>query len=395
MKAGCTNALNFYDISQIISETSFATMAKPVGALCNLNCSYCYYLKREPSGLMSEVLLEEYILQYISSQQSDKVTFCWHGGEPTLAGIDYFRRAVELQNKYSHGKEIINTFQTNGTLIDREWCRFFKENGFLVGLSIDGPAYIHDSHRKWNRSSCEAAIKAAVLFNETGVEFNTLTTINNLSIGKGREIYQFLRYTIGSSFMQFLPVAEPFGPDGNAAPWSVTPEGYGEFLIDIFDTWVRSDVGKVFVQIFEATLAQWCGYPASVCTLGEYCSDSLTVEHNGDVYPCDHFAKDPHKLGNITQQPLDQIFASQKRIDFTLGKKLSLPLPCHDCRYLFACHGECPKHRFAINCDGSKGNYLCAGLKKFFAHVEPYMNRMRMLLESGRPASMIMREQIL
>lgn len=392
MRTNNTNTFDFLDVSGIVSERNFSTMAKPVGARCNLNCTYCYYLKRgrEGSGIMNEEILEEYIRQYISSQQSDQVTFCWHGGEPTTAGIEYFEKAFAFQKKYSLGKEIINTFQTNGTLIDRNWCRLFNENNILAGLSIDGPPHIHDSHRKWHRSSSEAALKAATLFRETGVEFNTLTTVNNLSIGKGKEIYTFLRDVVGSRFMQFLPVAESIGTECMATPWSTTPEGYGEFLTEIFDIWVRNDVGKVFVQTFEATLAQWCGYPPGVCTLGEYCSDSLTVEYNGDVYPCDHYADEEHRLGNIMQQPLNEIFASQQRINFTLGKKTSLPVECLECRYHFACHGECPKHRFIKNTDGTMDNHLCSGLKKFFKHVEPYMDHMKMLIESGMPASMIM-----
>ena len=388
-----TNTINLLDLSEVLSGRDFATMVKPVGALCNLNCTYCYYLNREKhqegkaAGIMKEDLLEEYIRQYISSQQADQVTFCWHGGEPTTAGIDYFERAFALQNKHSHGKKIINTFQTNGTLIDRNWCRLFKENDILVGLSIDGPAHIHDAHRKWHRSSADAALKAAALFNETGVEFNTLTTINNLSKGKGKEIYTYLRDVVGSRFMQFLPVAET--SDG-VTPSSTTPEDYGDFLTDIFDIWIRNDVGKVFVQTFEATLAQWCGYPPGICTFGEYCSDSLCVEHDGEVYPCDHFAYKEYSLGNITQTPLDEIFASRKRTDFTLRKKIAQPPGCLECKYHFACHGECPKHWFIQNADGTPENYLCRGLKKYFIHVEPYMDRLKALIESNLPASRIM-----
>lgn len=398
------NTINLLDISEIFSGRNFSTMVKPVGARCNLNCTYCYYLKHNAeeantleaskpkartlkNARMPEDLLEEYIRQYISSQESDQVTFCWHGGEPTTAGIQYFETAFALQKKHSLGKKIINTFQTNGTLIDRNWCRLFKENDILVGLSIDGPAHIHDTHRRWHRSSADAALKAALLFNETGVEFNTLTTVNNLSKGKGKEIYTYLRDVVGSRFMQFLPVAETAN---GVTPWSTTPEDYADFLTDIFDIWVRNDVGKVFVQTFEATLALWCGCPPGVCTFGEYCSDSLCVEHDGEVYPCDHFAYQEYSLGNLTQTPIEQIFASRKRIDFTLRKKMALPQKCHECKYLFACHGECPKHWFIRNADGSAENYLCRGLKNYFAHVEPYMDHMKKLIESEMPASMIM-----
>lgn len=389
MKAGSRNIFDYHDISEIISDGAFSSMVKPVGKRCNLNCSYCYYLKseRDSTGLMSEAVLEEFIRQYIGGQDSHSISFCWHGGEPTTAGLDYFKKAVELQRKHSRGKEIVNTFQTNGILIDRQWCSFFKENNFLVGLSIDGPAHIHDGNRKWSgvRSSFEAALNAAKMFHDTGVEFNTLTTVNNLSEGKGEEVYLFLRDVIGSVFMQFLPVADRACTGPGPSRHSITPEGYGNFLTDIFDIWVKHDVGDVFVQIFESTLAQMCGYQAAVCTLGEYCSSSLTVEHNGDVYPCDHFVYDEFRLGNITGQDMKDIFKSPKRIDFTLAKKTGLPERCSNCRYNFLCNGDCPKHRFGENSE----SYLCKGLYHYFEHVEPYMIYMKGLLESGLPASLI------
>lgn len=391
MKTNSSHIFDYEHISDILTEGVFSTMAKPVGRRCNLNCSYCYYLKKDKPALtpeiMNEEILEEYIRQYIKGQETDSVTFCWHGGEPTIAGLEYFREAIELQKRYSGGKEIINTFQTNGTLIDREWCRFFKENNVLVGLSIDGPEYIHDGNRKWGgcRSSFEAAYKVSRLFHDTGVEFNTLTTVNNLSEGKGEEIYLFLRDVVGSRFMQFLPVADQAESGYGASEHSIAPEGYGKFLTDIFDIWVRNDVGNIFVQIFESTLAQVCGYQAGVCTLGEYCSNVLIVEHNGDVYPCDHYVAPGHRLGNISEQNLSDIFKEKKRIDFTLAKKTGLPESCNRCRYVILCHGDCPKHRFGDNA----GSYLCKGLKQYFEHVEPYMIYMKGLLESGLPASLI------
>ena len=393
METDSSNIFDYEHISEIMTKGVFSTMVKPVGKRCNQNCSYCYYQNADKSihspseEIMSENTLEEYIRQYINCQDSESVTFCWHGGEPTIAGLDYFRKAVELQKKYSGGKEIINTFQTNGTLINNEWCRFFKENKVLVGLSIDGPAYIHNGNRKWggNRSSFDAAYKASRLFHDTGVEFNTLSTINNLSEGKGEEIYLFLRDVIGSTFMQFLPVADLAETGSGATQYSVTPEGYGKFLTDIFDIWVKKDVGEIFVQIFESTLAQLCGYQAGVCTLGEYCSNALTVEHNGDVYPCDHYVSHELRLGNIKEQNLGDIFKEHKRIGFTLAKKTRLSEKCSRCRYSFLCHGECPKHRFSENGE----SYLCKGLQNYFEHVEPYMIYMKELLESGLPASLI------
>ena len=394
MKAGAKNIFDYDDISEILTEGVFSTMVKPVGQTCNLNCTYCYYLKphRKECGLMSETLLEEYIRQYITGQDSDIVSFCWHGGEPTTAGLGYFRKAVDLQKKHSCGKRIANTFQTNGILIDHEWCRFFAENNFLVGLSIDGPASIHDGNRRWNvgKSSHEAAFRAAQMFHDTGVEFNTLTTVNRLNEEKGEEVYVFLRDIVGSTFMQFLPVADPTENPLEASPYSTTPEGYGKFLTDIFDIWVKNDVGNVFVQIFESTLAQLCGYQAGICTLGEYCSNALTIEHNGDVYPCDHYVSEEHRLGNIAEQNLAEIFKGQRRADFTLAKKTGLSETCIRCRYNFLCHGECPKHRFGEKSE----SYLCKGLKHYFEHVEPYMAYMKGLLEAGLPASLIRTKQL-
>ncbi len=396
------NTLDIDDISKILSQRAFGTMVKPVGSLCNLNCAYCYYLHRENESevplskshsIMPESLLEEYIRQYISAQQVDTVTFCWHGGEPTLAGTEYYKKAIELQKRYSQGKKIINTFQTNGTLIDEHWCDFFKENDILVGLSIDGPAGIHDRNRVWTngKSSLSSALDAAKLFHRKGVEFNTLTTVNHQNEGKGAEVYLFLRDIVGSHFMQFLPVAEVIRNSHSVkiAPYSVKPHGYGEFLMDIFDLWVEKDVGNVFVQIFDTTLALWCGYNAGVCTLGEYCSDSLTIESNGDVFPCDHFAFEQFKLGNITRQTLSEIFDSPKRVEFSLAKKKELPTDCLKCKYLFACHGECPQHRFPTDGDTPAKNYLCSGLKNYFEYVEPYMNYMKMLLERNLPPAQI------
>lgn len=425
MSINNSNTLDINDISKILSQRAFGTMIKPIGSRCNLNCTYCYYLHRyknhsQGTSLMSEELLEEYIKQYIEAQQVDTVTFCWHGGEPTLAPLEYYENAVELQKKHSCGKKIINTFQTNGTLINLEWCKFFRENDILVGLSIDGPKEIHDHNRFWTKekSSFEAALKSAQLFHHTGVEFNTLTTVNKYNEDKGKEIYTFLRDVVGSRFMQFLPVSELItlnnvttsdqlrnqektasanfkiaqynNTSAQISPWSVSPIGYGKFLTNIFDLWVQRDVGNIFVQIFDTTLANWCGYPPGVCTLGEYCSDSLTIESNGDVYPCDHFAFEEYKLGNITQNSLSEIYDFPKRIEFSLAKKKELCNECLQCKYLFACHGECPQHRFRSQPDEPSKSYLCQGLKDYFEYVEPYMEYMKMLLERGLPPAQIM-----
>lgn len=375
------------DARHFTAPVSFGTMVKPAGSACNLNCRYCYYLEkaglyggREP--LMSDELLDTYVRQYLEANETGEVTFCWHGGEPLLSGIDFFRKALKLQHKYADGRKVFNTLQTNGTKVDENWCCFFRDNEFLVGISIDGPRDIHDGYRKSKsgNSTFDSVLRAISLFKRFGVEFNTLSVVNNLSEGRGAEIYRFFRNEIESRYMQFLPAAN------KTLPWAVSSTGYGDFLCDVFDEWIRQDVGEYYVQIFDATLAQWCGLTPGVCSINEICSDSLTVEHNGDVYPCDHFVSPEYRLGNIKENSLREIFESKERIDFALSKRNSLPADCLKCKYNFACHGECPEHRVAGK------NVLCSGLKAYFSHVSPYMDRMKELLSEGRGPAEIMKE---
>ena len=402
----------FQDAAKVAGPAGFMTMLKPAGSACNLDCTYCYYLDKAVQyggreALMSLPLLEEYIRQYIEANEVDTVTFCWHGGEPTLVGLDYYRKAVEFQRKYAGGKQIENTIQTNGTMIDEAWCRFFAENRFLVGLSLDGPRDIHDAFRrtKGHGPTFDRVMQTVRLFRRHGVEYNTLSVVNRKSEGRGGEIYRFFRDVVKSRYMQFLPAVEhtvrrpglarplivsPSEEGATLAPWSVSAGGYGKFLCDIFDIWVRNDVGKTYVQIFDATLAQWCGLPPGVCALAETCGDALVVEHNGDVYSCDHFVYPEYLLGNIRETSLKSIYDSGKRLRFGLEKRNALPAECLACKYFFACHGECPKHRFDTGADGCRKNTLCAGLKMFFQHAEPYMDFMKKCLANDQAPAWVM-----
>lgn len=379
------------DAERRIGPRAFCTLVKPGGSACNLACKYCYYLDkanlyggREP--VMDQELLEIYIKQFIDAVEAGPVEFCWHGGEPLMLGLDYFKKAMKLQRKYAGNKEIHNSIQTNGTLVDESWCRFFAENDFLVGLSIDGYREIHNENRvnKGQRPTFDKVASTADLFRRYNVQFNTLTVVNKVSEGHGLEIYRFLRDRIGSSFMQFLPACD-WLEDGSLAPWSVSAEGYGRFLCDIFDEWVHHDIGMTYVQIFDNTLAQWCGMQSGICTLGETCGDGLAVEHNGDVYPCDHFVSPENRLGNIRENTLSELYDSKKRVEFALIKRNGLDKDCFKCEYYRYCHGECPGHR-----DGSK-SALCGSFKMFFRHITPAMNIMRDLLLQGKaPADIMM-----
>lgn len=391
---------------------AFGTMVKPVGSACNLDCKYCYYLDKESlyggrEPRMSDELLERYIRQYIEGNRVDTVTFVWHGGEPMLAGLDFYRRAVDLQRKYARGKRIENSLQTNATLIDQEWCDFLKENNFLVGVSIDGPQSIHDGNRldKGARPTFDRVMHAIELMRRTGVEFNTMTTVNRLSEGRGREVYLFLK-SIGSRFMQFMPVVEytcrkepgsrpyivpPHTPGSTIGEWSVSPRAFGDFMCDIFDEWVLNDVGRCYVQLFDVSLAQWYGVRPGLCAFCDTCGDSLVVEHNGDIYSCDHFVYPEYKLGNLADTTLLEAFASRRQADFGAAKHNRLPDECIKCRYYFACRGECPKHRFDRTTAGEEHlNALCEGYKAFFRHAEPYMRYMADLLRAKQPPARVM-----
>ena len=380
------------DAVRRLGPRTFTTLVKPGGSACNLNCRYCYYLDkadlyggREP--VMDPALLELYIRQYLEACESDTVDFCWHGGEPLMLGLDYFRKALKLQSRYAGGKHIRNSLQTNGTLIDENWCSFFADNGFLVGLSIDGPQDIHDANRvnKGGRPTFRKVFSVTEMLRRRHVEFNTLSVVSSLSEGRGAEIYRFLRDSCGSRFMQFLP-AEDWLPDGTKAPWSVSAGGYGRFLCDIFDEWVRRDIGRRYVQIFDVTLSLLCGLPSGICTMAETCGEGLAVEHNGDVYPCDHFVTPEHLLGNIREHSLAELFDGEKRQRFALAKRNGLDPSCLACEFFSLCHGGCPGHR-----ENGK-NALCAGLQMFFRHSMPAMKRMKELLSQNRAPAEIMDE---
>lgn len=387
----------------------FHMMAKPIGPVCNLNCTYCYYLskkdfyKENEQWRIADDILEEYIKQYINEQNCKQINFSWQGGEPTLLGIDFFRKVVKLQKKYSPSDKIIsNDIQTNGTLLNVEWCEFLHDNRFLVGLSIDGPSALNDKYRidKNQQSNFYNVVAAAQLLKKYKVEFNTLTVVNRTNAKRPLDVYKFLRTKIGSTYMQFIPCVEPkefttVAPqfwdenklpkvgDSAACPgtsdslvteWSVDPDDYGYFLCKIFDRWYRNDVGKVFIINFEASINLWVGRQSPVCYFAKMCGKSLAIEHDGNVYSCDHYVYPEYKLGNIKEQSLSQMAFSERQMRFGLNKSQSLPRYCRDCKFLFACHGECPKNRILRTLDGEFGlNYLCTGLKKYFQYIDPYI----------------------
>lgn len=401
------DTLTLQDAVKITGPQAFNIMIKPVGSLCNLKCHYCYYLdKAEIYGgkepRMTEQMLEHFIKEYIAANDVRDVFFNWHGGEPLLAGLDFYRKAMAFQKKYADGKHIHNTLQTNATLITSEWAEFFRANNFLIGVSLDGPQNVHDRYRggKGGASVFDRVIKGIMELYRAGVQYNVMATVNRQSEGRGLEIYQFLK-SAGTRFIQFMPVLEhtkdglivdPQVQGARIAPWSVSPEGYGRFLCDIFDYWVRNDVGKVFVNQFDAVLACWCGAQPGICALAQTCGGNSIIEHNGDLYPCDHFVYEGYKIGNVLETDLRTLMNSIKQVRFGLDKRNALPDDCIKCKWFFTCHGECPKHRFNTTDKGETGlNALCEGYKLFFAHVAPYMDKMKSLLQSGRPASEIMK----
>jgi len=384
----------------------FHVMAKPVGPICNIDCKYCFYLEKEKlypekqqeknNWAMPEDVLEEYIKQKIGSTDLKEESFTWQGGEPTLLGADYFRKAVKLQQKYSNGKKINNSFQTNGILLDNEWCEFFRENFFLIGLSIDGPRELHDKYRvdKGGRPTFDRVMRGLNLLKKHKVDFNTLTVVQKDNSYHPTEIYNFLK-KIGSVYIQFIPIVERTKRENNNAEvsdWSVEPEQFGNFLIEIFKKWVRNDVGKYFVQIFDVSLEAWLGMQAGLCLFNETCGKALAIEHNGDLYSCDHFVFPENKLGNIMENPLIEMVASEQQNKFGKDKKSTLPQYCKNCEVKFVCNGECPKNRFINTPDGEFGlNYLCTGYKKFFNYIDPYMKFMADELKAKRPPANVMR----
>jgi len=394
-------------------------MTKPIGPLCNLDCTYCFYLEKEKlfpadeNYKMRDEVLEAYIRKYIQSQNTPEISFAWQGGEPTLMGLDFYRKVAALQRQCAGGRPVHNSFQTNGTNLDDDWCRFFAREGFLVGLSIDGPEHIHNRYRvdKGGSGSFERVFQAMEKLKKWRVEFNTLTCVTRQSPDEAVEIYNFLKKQ-GVTFMQFIPIVERAGdrtahaigldlaapPDLRAEsnpeammPWSVSSEGFGEFLCAVFDEWIKADVGRIFVNMFDVALSAWCGMEPNLCTFARTCGQAVAMEHDGGVYSCDHYVYPSYFLGNIMEKSLEEMIYSKEQVKFGNDKRDALPRYCRECEFLFACNGECPKHRFVKTPDGEPGlNYLCEGYKKFFRHIDPAMREMAALVQNGRPAADIM-----
>ncbi|SDF71026.1 transcriptional regulator [Bacteroidales bacterium KHT7] len=386
-------------------------MLKPAGSLCNLACKYCYYLEKQKlypldkSKVISDALLEEFIKQYIEAQTMPQVLFTWHGGETLMRPISFYKHALELQKRYAYGRQIDNCIQTNGTMLTDEWCEFFKENNFLVGVSIDGPQEFHDEYRRTRsgKPSWHEVMKGIRLLQKHGVEWNALAVINDFNADYPKEFYHFFK-DLGCRYIQFTPVVErtvkradglTLAPGmqegGEVTDFSVTPEQWGNFLCTLYDEWVKQDVGEIFIQLFDATLANWAGVPPGVCSMSGECGHAAVMEFNGDVYSCDHFVYPEYRLGNIRQQTLTGLMYSDRQRNFGKLKTGTLTRQCRECRFLFACHGECPKNRFVRDVYGNPGhNYLCAGYRKFFEHVAADMDFMKAELDAQRPPSNIM-----
>ena len=383
---------------------AFHVLLKPRGSVCNLSCAYCYYLRKEelyPDGdfRMTDKLLEEFTRQYIEAQRVPEVTFGWQGGEPTLMGLDFFRRAVELQEKYRPpGVRILNALQTNGTLLTDEWCRFLHEHDFLIGLSVDGPQRLHDVYRadRSGKSTFFRVMRGAALLRKHNVAFNILVTIHAANAEYGQEVYRFLRDEVDAEFIQFIPIVERDNDTGfqegdKLTERSVTGRQFGKFLIAVFDEWVRRDVGRVFVQVFDVALAAWVGQNPGLCVFGETCGTALVLEYNGDLYSCDHFVEPRCRLGNVQETPLIDMVGSDQQRAFGSSKRDSLPRYCRECEVCFICHGACPKNRVLTTPDGEPGlNYLCEGYRAFFTHIDRPMRMMAAELRAGRPAAKIM-----
>lgn len=388
-------------------------MTKPVGAICNLACKYCYYLEKTnlykentSKFVMSDSLLEKFIEEYINSQTMPQVLFTWHGGETLMRPLSFYQKVVELQKKYANGRTIDNCIQTNGTLLNDEWCEFFRNNHWLVGISIDGPQEFHDEYRKnkQGKPSFMKVMQGIHLLNKHQVEWNAMAVVNDYNADYPLEFYHFFK-ELGCHYIQFTPIVERIHPHADGrhlahvlqkeeklADFSVSPEQWGNFLCTIFDEWVKNDVGEYFIQIFDATLANWMGAQPGVCTMAPTCGHAGVMEFNGDVYSCDHFVFPEFKLGNIYEKSLIEMMYSEKQIQFGQQKRDSLPNKCKECNYLFACNGECPKNRFLTTENGEPGlNYLCKGYYQFFDHVAPYMDFMKKELLAERPPANVMK----
>ena len=406
------------DARRLSGPLAFSLMLKPAGSLCNLDCAYCYYLdKSEIYGgkepRMSIADLERYVKCYIDACETDEVIFNWHGGEPLILGLDFYRKAIEFQQKYKGDKKISNTLQTNGFLINDEWARFFAEKRFLIGVSVDGPPEVHDRYRKdrGGAPTLEKVVNGLRKLYAAGTEYNLMATVNSASEGRGLQVYQFLK-GLGSAFIQFSPVVEhvvwpvrngkpdkhlrphivdPSEEGAVLAPWSVSPVGFGRFLCDIFDYWVKHDVGRVFVNAFDCTLANWCGVQPGTCSYAETCGGNAVVEHNGDVYSCDHFVYPKYLIGNIYRDSLSEMMSSPEQVRFGIDKRNNLPRKCLRCEFWQLCHGGCPKHRFNTTDSGQTGlNALCEGYRMFFGRSADAMRKMKDLLLQGKAPALIM-----
>ena len=374
----------------------FYVMVKPVGSSCNLSCSYCYYLSKE-KGRMSDALLEEFIRQNIEAQTQSEILFTWHGGEPLLLPLIYYARALELQQKYAHGRHIDNCLQTNGTLLNDEWCQFFRVHNFLIGISIDGPEPMHNTFRQ----DFEHTLRGIRLLQKHGVEWNAMATVNSRNADNPIELYHFFK-DLGCKYLQFTPVVERTNPQQapesvamNSEEWaknasitteSVEPMQWGRFLTGLYDEWIKEDVGNIFIQLFDATLANWVGQPPGLCSMSALCGLSPALQPDGSLYSCDHFVFPSYKLGNIHHQTIAEMMYGSQQQRFMRTKVDSLSQRCRECDYLFACHGECPRNRFL----SGNENYLCEGYRMFFRHVSPTMNFMAQELAAGRAPSNVM-----
>ena len=395
-------------------------VAKPIGPICNLDCEYCFYLEKQAlfrtreKYRMPHKVLSTFITSYITSQLTPVVEFVWQGGEPTLLGIDFFKRVIELQRPFARQKTITNSLQTNGTLLSDEWCDFLKRHNFMVGISLDGPKHIHDRYRhdRYGKGTFDLVVRGLRLLQKHKVEYNVLTCVARDTARRPLDVYSFLRDE-GAEFIQFTPIVER-APDArssqlglrlagpaaldkkgqqcNVTPWSVVPEEYGDFLIAVYEEWVRNDVGKVFIMNFEWALNAWIGNPSPVCVHAKQCGRSLVIEHNGDIYACDHCVYPEYKLGNISTDNLLQMVGKSAKSGFGITKETALPRWCSECEVLAACQGGCPKHRFEQTYHDEPGlHYLCSGYKRFFLHIRKYLRVMAQLLENGMPASYVMK----
>lgn len=387
-------------------------MAKPVGASCNLRCDYCYYLEKKhlytPNGgrTMSDTLLEHFVREYIQAQTTAEVIFTWHGGEPLMRPLTFYKRALELQRRYAGGRRITNVIQTNGTLLNDEWCRFLHDNQWLVGISIDGPKEFHDEYRRTvqGRPSWGQVVRGIALLQKHGVEWNAMAVVNDFNADYPLEFYHFFKQ-LGCQYLQLSPIVERIvrhadgrhlaspndAEDSPLADFSVTPEQWGRFLCTIFDEWVRQDVGRIYVETFDCILANWAGLQPGICIYGRHCGHAGVMEYNGDVYSCDHYVFPDYRLGNVREQTLVEMLYGEQQQRFSRLKHDALPRQCRECRYEFACHGECPKNRFLRDKYGQRGlNYLCAGYQQFFQHVAPYMDYMKHELDCQRPPANVM-----